>query len=644
METEIRDQAEDLQELNTELTDLKEKTLAFKVADTNLLRIQELTGRVDELEAKGDNLTQETESQKLLDDARDKTQQESLQSLHDTMNDLKEKTHQEVQAGLDNLNNKLNEMTQTLTQHQTTDTQHSSSIDDILRRLNDVEKASERQTIVNGNLQNELSKLQEVSEQQKITISSLGQEIAEMKKADEALKTANEALSQTLEDVQASSHTEHEELREKTNILTSRLHNEEQTRANSSATMKNQLKAISETLTLNTEQQNLKFSGLQQEITELQEAKEQLITVNRTLSLQLEEVQASCHTEHEELREKTTILTNRLQTEERTRANSSATMKNQLEAISETLTLNREQQNLTFSGLQQEITELQEADEEMKTANETLSLKLEGVQASSQALYEDLREKTTILTNRLQTEERTRANSSTVLQNQLDAISQTHTLNSEQQNLKFSSFQQEITELQKASEELITVNRTLTLQLEDVHGSTQAFYEELREKTNRLTNRVQTEERTRANSAATVQNQLNGISHTLTLNTHQQNVKVSALQQEITDLKEADEALKTANETLNQRLEDVETSAKASFEELREKTDILTNRVQVEEQTRARSSTQLQTRLDELTASQQESIRDLREKSERLRGPVHTSVGATSHACTRVAPCVLRAQ
>ncbi|KAK7491385.1 hypothetical protein BaRGS_00017363 [Batillaria attramentaria] len=203
METEIRDQAEDLQELNTELTDLKEKTLAFKVADTNLLRIQELTGRVDELEAKGDNLTQETESQKLLDDARDKTQQESLQSLHDTMNDLKEKTHQEVQAGLDNLNNKLNEMTQTLTQHQTTDTQHSSSIDDILRRLNDVEKASERQTIVNGNLQNELSKLQEVSEQQKITISSLGQEIAEMKKADEALKTANEALSQTLEDVQS---------------------------------------------------------------------------------------------------------------------------------------------------------------------------------------------------------------------------------------------------------------------------------------------------------------------------------------------------------------------------------------------------------------------------------------------------------
>nr|KAG5691933.1 hypothetical protein BaRGS_000642 [Batillaria attramentaria] len=261
METEIRDQAEDLQELNTELTDLKEKTLGFKVADTNLLRIQELTGRVDELEAKGDNLTEATESQKLLDDARDKTQQESLQSLQDTMNDLKEKTHQEVQAGLDNLNNKLNEMTQTLTQHQTTGTQHSSSIDDILRRLNDVEKASERQTIVNGNLQNELSKLQEVSEQQKITISSLEQEIAEMKKADEALKTANEALSQTLEEVQASSHTEHEELREKTNILTSRLHNEEQTRANSSATMKNQLKAISETLTLNTEQQNLKFSG-----------------------------------------------------------------------------------------------------------------------------------------------------------------------------------------------------------------------------------------------------------------------------------------------------------------------------------------------------------------------------------------------
>ncbi|KAK7479426.1 hypothetical protein BaRGS_00029343 [Batillaria attramentaria] len=39
----------------------------------------------------------------------------------------------------------------------------------------------------------------------------------------------------------------------------------------------------------------------------------------------------------------------------------------------------------------------------------------------------------------------------------------------------------------------------------------------------------------------------------------------------------------------------------------------------MEEQSRARSSTQLQTRLDELTASQQESIRDLREKSERLK-------------------------
>nr|KAG5702861.1 hypothetical protein BaRGS_019080 [Batillaria attramentaria] len=359
METEIRDQAEDLQELKTELKELREKTLGFKVVDTNLLRIQELAGRVDELEAKGDNLTQETESQKLLDDARDKTQQESLQSLQDTVNDLKEKTHQEVQAGLDNLNNKLNEMTQTLTQQQTTDTQHSSSIDDILRRLNDVEKASERQTIVNGNLQNELSKLQEVSEQQKDKISTLQQETAELKEANEKLKMANRTLSQKLEDVQARNQALYEELRDKTNILTNRVQTEERTRTSSSATMQNQLEAISQTLTLNSEQQNLKVSALQQEITELTEADEALKTANETLNQRLEDVQTSREASYEKLREKTDILTNRVQVEEQTRARSSTQLQTRLDELT--------------ASQQESIRDLREKSERLKSGQDNLT-------------------------------------------------------------------------------------------------------------------------------------------------------------------------------------------------------------------------------------------------------------------------------
>ncbi|KAK7479405.1 hypothetical protein BaRGS_00029322 [Batillaria attramentaria] len=434
METEIRDQAEDLQELKTELKELREKTLGFKVVDTNLLRIQELAGRVDELEAKGDNLTQETESQKLLDDARDKTQQESLQSLQDTVNDLKEKTHQEVQAGLDNLNIKLNEMTQTLTQHQTTDTQHSSSIDDILRRLNDVEKASERQTIVNGNLQNELSKLQQVSEQQKDKISTLQQETAELKEANEELKMANMTLSLKLEDVQARNQALYEELRDKTNILTNRVQTEERTRTSSSATMQNQLEAISQTLTLNSEQLNLKVSALKQEITELTEVDEALKTANETLNQRLEDVQTSSEASYKELREKTNILTNRVQMEEQTRARSSTQLQTRLDELTasqqESIRDLREKSERLKSGHDNLTQVLQDDTETLRglvTEQHTLKEKSKRCEEDYQVLSqttEGFRDTLGELTQRLQAEEQTLANSSAGLQTQLDDLSE----------------------------------------------------------------------------------------------------------------------------------------------------------------------------------------------------------------------------